>query len=194
MVITRISLIPMDRVEKHPPAKQTDPRSQKATHGDNGLVVFRSCRGWEMSQARFCSWGSVKLALLMKMISNDFPKFRKPPPSLLISSSHALSATWQVIFATLAGGVWGPMGTVKGQEGFSKEREVQEVVLGHKIRFSGGNSVQAPPNKMRSTHQSPSVHPVLHVSRPYSRLTHSGGPRLAPMRPQDAPGQHPQGS
>lgn len=48
-------------------------------------------------------------------------------------------------FVTLAGGVWGPMGTVKGQEGFSKEREVQEVVLGHKTRFLGGNGVQAPP-------------------------------------------------
>lgn len=37
------------------------------------------------------------------------------------------------------------MGTVKGQEGLSKEREVQEEVLGHKTRFLGGNGVQAPP-------------------------------------------------
>lgn len=37
------------------------------------------------------------------------------------------------------------MGTVKEQESFSKEREVREVVLGHKTRFLGGNVVQAPP-------------------------------------------------
>lgn len=91
----------------------------------------------------FCSWGRVKPALLMKMISDDSPTCRKKTSfhQLFPCSLCNLASD----FVPLAGGIWGPMGTVKGQEGFSKEREVQEVVLGYRTRFLGGNSVQALP-------------------------------------------------
>lgn len=46
------------------------------------------------------------------------------------------------------------MGTVKEQEGFLEEWEVQEAVLGHKPRVLGGDIVQAPPRDI-----CPSIYP-----------------------------------
>lgn len=70
MVIACISLGPMDWVEKYPSAKETELRSKKK---HTGLGVFRS---WEMSWEMFGSWGNLKLALSMEMVSDDFPTSR----------------------------------------------------------------------------------------------------------------------
>ena len=92
----------------------------------------------------FSSRGRLHLALLMKMFSDGFPTSKeKPIPFHQLSTRFLCNLASD--FVALGGGVWGLMGTFKGQEGFSKEREVQEGALGYKTRFLGGNSVQAPP-------------------------------------------------
>lgn len=68
-------------------------------------MVFRSWQGWEMSLAMFCSWGRVKLVLLMKMISDGFPTSRKKPISFHQLSPCSL-CNLASDFVTLAGGVW----------------------------------------------------------------------------------------
>lgn len=136
MVISCISLIPMDGVEKHSWQRKRSPGAKRSPRRRLGGVW--SWQSWEMSpqcfQGRFCQLKGFLVA---------FP--HPGETSSHTSASHPLPAASQGIFIPWDGGVWGLTGTAEGQEGSSEEWEVQEVVLGRKPRGLGGNIVQIPP-------------------------------------------------